>query len=151
MPVKLQGSVLPHRTDNIAHSKEGVFWQTEWNGDEVGRRVLLAVREGVDEVVDDCVKDAKPEVPWWTGQLSASLQVTDRGYSDNKVYAEWGSELDYAFYVETRDPSTLPDIVQDNVPPPVGEPRNTGRRFVLRRTADRNYPKLPVAIQGKLK
>ena len=146
MAIRLQGSAP--RVDKHGDRQYGVHWETQWEGEGVQRRVLQAVRQGLDEVAGRCVNDAKREVPWWTGRLSKSLKIVDKGHEKDKLWVDWGSELWYAFYVETRDPTI--DTRQGNVPEPTGLPQNTGRRYTLRRMADRHYPKLPGVIEGKL-
>lgn len=108
-------------------------FKVSWKGEEVRMQLQDATIGGMDEVMKDCVDDAKQNHPFHnrTGTAEASIQQKPAKASATKISGRWGSyggrKIRYFFYLEygTKKMEAFP---------------------TLRPAADRNYPKLPGEI-----
>ena len=125
----------------------------EWYGGKVGRKVVKATRQAMEETMAACVVDAKQNVPVVTAVLQGSLRMSDPPVEQNgeSLRGQWGSfDVNYALAVELGDGSLagpdsgLPDA-------PVSGRKNTGNKGFLRGAADKEYPKLGKRAAARFK
>ena len=118
-------------------------FKLDWKGDDVLKQVVKATRQGIDEVMGECVVDAQANTPVLTGNLRRSIKPQEPAHEEGDVVVGvWGSagignreseeDVGYAFYVE------------------VGSRGRPGRNM-LRNAADKNYPRLEDTIAKRLR
>lgn len=77
--------------------------KVDWNGDDVMRRMAAAAAVGVNLTMGDCVRGARREHEYvdQTGFLTASTDIREPAHLDGTmVEGTWGSDADYALFVE---------------------------------------------------
>ena len=105
-----------------------------WNGQRVKVEVENASVEAIDDVLEECVNDAKADHPFQnrTGKAEASIQRKPATASLTKISGRWGSyRVRYFFYLEVGT-SKMPAFP------------------TLRPAADRNYPHLAAKIRERM-
>ncbi len=109
-------------------------FKLDWKGDDVLKQVVKATKDGIDEVMGECVVDAQANTPVLTGNLRRSIKPQEPAHEEGDVVVGvWGSaDVDYALPVE------------------VGSRGRPGRNM-LRNAADKNYPRLEETIAKRLR
>lgn len=77
--------------------------RVDWQGDQVLTNVGKATALAIDQVLADCVIDAKTNHSFVnrTGVLEGSIRSTPAKIRHTKIVGEWGSfSVEYALYVE---------------------------------------------------
>ncbi len=101
-----------------------------WKGKEVERKYLDASRKGVDVTMASCIAPAKENTPVVTGTAQGSIQFRPSGIFGKFVRGRWGSfAVIYFIWLE------------------IGT-RGLPGHFMLRRSADANYPNLAANIRA---
>ena len=128
-------------------------FDVNWRGPQVLNRVEKATADAIDEVMSDCVNDAKSDVPVATASLQGSIKIVDPGGKDagGVIAGVWGStDINYALAIETGNFAYLRGQ-KSSAKLSVPTRRNRGRRGSLRRAADQNYPNLQPAIRRRIR
>ena len=103
-----------------------------WNGKEIERKLLTASRRGIDVTLASCIAPAKRNTPVVTGTAQGSIQFRPAVIRRRGAEGLWGSfQVDYFIWLE------------------IGARGRSGH-FMLRQSADENYPKLARNIQKAL-
>ena len=103
-----------------------------WNGKKIARKYLVAARRGVDMTTAACVAPAKVLTPVITGTAQGSIQFRPAIISGLFAEGRWGSfSVDYFIWLE------------------IGARGRPGH-FMLRQSADENYPKLARNIKAAM-
>lgn len=106
-----------------------------WNGDEWKEKIKEAALKGIDQVLGQCVTEAKSDHPWSniTGTAEGSIQMREaEEVSEGSFHGEWGSyDVNYFIFLElgTEKMSPYP---------------------ILRPTSDRLFPTLKDRIKENL-
>ncbi len=104
-----------------------------WKGDQVSKRVLDASRRGVDVTTAACIAPAKSRTPVITGTAQGSIQFRPATVNRRGATGRWGSFMViYFIWLE------------------IGA-RGRAGDFMLRRSADENYPDLARNIRKALR
>ena len=109
-------------------------FKLDWKGDDVLKQVVKATKEGIDEVMGECVVDAQADTPVLSGTLRRSEKIQEPAHEEGDVVVGvWGSaDVDYALPVEAGA-------------------RGRPGRNMLRNAADKNYPRLEETIAKRLR
>ena len=96
-----------------------------WRGKQIGVKMLVASRRGIDVTLASCIAPAKRNTPVVTATAQGSIQFRPAIISGKVVTGRWGSfQVDYFICLE------------------IGARGQPGH-FMLRQSADENYPNLP--------
>ena len=101
-------------------------FRMDWRGDRFSDRAYNASRTAIDQTTQSCVPLAKAETPVITGTAQGSIRTEDARIFRRQhiVEGRWGSfDVNYFIWLE------------------IGGRGRTGI-FMLRRAADREYPRL---------
>ena len=114
--------------------------------DEVLSNVEKATKDGIDEVMSDCVGTSKGDVPVASASYQGSIRIVEPARKDGgEIAGVWGStDINYALAIETGDFSYLQGQPSDGER--VETRKNKGNRGSLRKAADQHYRELPDAI-----
>ena len=121
----------------------------DWNDDGVRKAVRAAAAKAINQVMAECLKEAREGVPLVTGTLEGSIQAWQPAQPGDSgpILGVWGSaDVNYALAIELGDRSLIPAGSQPPRPPARGTPRNTGNKGFLRAAADKYYPTLAERI-----
>ena len=103
-----------------------------WRGKQIESKVLTASRRGIDVTLASCIAPAKRNTLVITGTAQGSIQFRPAVIRRNGAEGRWGSfQVDYFIWLE------------------IGARGRPGH-FMLRRSADENYPKLARNIRAQL-
>lgn len=72
---------------------------TKWNATGIINDIRSKAADALNDIAQEAVDETKPRTPIETGELQASMRVIEHANS-RKLEATWGSEKDYAFWVE---------------------------------------------------
>lgn len=115
-----------------------------WKGDDVLDKLLEATGWGVDKTMEQCVDDAKENVPVRTTTLQGSIRLEPHQRRGLRVSGVWGSfDVQYALAVEMGNATLVPkgaDTKPDKKT--LSTPKNTGNKGFFRGAADKEYPNL---------
>ena len=131
---------------------KGGIDMSKWRGPEVAAKVAKAARNGIDEVMSDCVGDAKEDAPVATASYQGSIRIVEPAEQvGDEIAGIWGStDINYALALETGDFSYLRGLAPEDTER-VATRRNKGNRGSLRKSADKNYGNLPGAIARRMR
>ncbi len=98
------------------------------------KQVVETTKDGIDEVMGECVVDAQADTPVLTGNLRRSIRPQEPAHEEGDVVVGvWGSaDVNYSLPVE------------------VGARGRSGVNM-LRNAADKNYPRLEDTIAKRLR
>ena len=72
-------------------------FKLDWKGDDVLKQVVKATKDGIDEVMGDCVVDAQADTPVVTGLCVGASVHRNR---PTKRATRWSADVNYALPVE---------------------------------------------------
>ena len=104
----------------------------KWRGKKVEQRIARASMTAINVTMAACVIHAKGNTPVLTGTAQGSIQLRPAVTEGRRIVGRWGSyNVDYFIWLE------------------IGARGRPGH-FMLRRAADREYPKLTDRIREAL-